>query len=57
MYIGIPQFLMVAIVIIELSVHNAHDGEPINRNYCFWHQLINWGVILFLLYWGGFFKP
>ena len=51
----LPSLIYLALVLLGLSiVANAH-GEYHKRS--FWHSLIATGIVLSLLYWGGFFAP
>lgn len=55
MYLGIPQVIMLALMIYNLTLTCIRNGEPKDEDYNFTATLIASAISFGLLYWGGFF--
>lgn len=53
--VGIPQIIVIAIYAICLGVSLADDGKTKMKEESFLGSLIAEGIMLGLLWWGGFF--
>jgi ribonucleotide reductase beta subunit family protein with ferritin-like domain len=56
MYIGIPQFILLMLMLVELTVELYKHGEPKEDKYNFFVSVIFQAILLGILFWGGFFK-
>jgi len=56
MYFGIPQIILLGLIVMGLGLNLAKHGEPQKGKHSFWMSLVNSAVIVGLLYWGGFFS-
>lgn len=56
MYLGIPQFIYIALVLIGLGSDFAKDGESKTGYYDFWNSLSSQLIIIVILAFGGFFS-
>jgi LPXTG-motif cell wall-anchored protein len=56
MYLGIPQAIYLGLFLIELGLAIANNGKPKTGNESIWISLISSGLVLALLFWGGFFS-
>lgn len=54
MHVGWPQGILLAILFFDLGVYGAKHGQP-RDPHDFWTALISTGLMVGLLYWGGFF--
>ncbi len=52
---GIPQIIILVIYMIGLGMSLANDGEVRMKKESFWLSLVSCGIMLALLWWGGFF--
>ena len=52
---GIPQIIILVIYMIGLGMSLANDGEVRMKKEGFWLSLVSCGIMLALLWWGGFF--
>lgn len=55
MYLGIPQIIMLALMVFNITLNIVKDGEPKDEKYSFITTLIATAISFGLLYWGGFF--
>lgn len=56
MKIGIPQAIYLALLLLGLGISLAKHGEYKRaEKYSFWTTLISDGIMLLILYYGGFF--
>lgn len=55
MRLGIPQIIIIAIVLINLGIQLALHGEDYCGKHNFWSALLAAAIELFILYKGGFF--
>ena len=55
MVIGWPQGILLAIYILSVGICMARYGEPKHDTYDLIDVMIAPGIVLALLYWGGFF--
>ena len=56
MKIGIPQAIYLALLLLGLGISLAKHGEYKRaEKYSFWTTLISDGIVLLILYYGGFF--
>jgi hypothetical protein len=55
MHFGVPQFILVALLILGLGVSIAKHGQP-RENYHGGITFLATIIEFVLLYWGGFFK-
>lgn len=53
--IGLPQFLYMALIGLNLGVVSAMHGKPRRDAYNINHTSVGAGVQIALLIWGGFF--
>lgn len=56
MRIGVPQFIVLAILFINVGVALVADGKPRTGKYSFMTTLIGTIIQIWILYAGGFFK-
>lgn len=52
---GIPQIIILVIYMIYLGMSLADDGKVKIQKESFWLSLVSCGIMLALLWWGGFF--
>jgi hypothetical protein len=50
-----PQYTFIALVMMEIGLFLGKHGQPRIGTYSVWWQMLSAGIILFLLYKGGFF--
>jgi len=55
MNLGIPQLIILGLVILSWGIHIAKHGDPKVTKWNFWLDLISSTINLGLLWWGGFF--
>lgn len=55
MYLGIPQIIMVVLIVMSGAIHLVKHGEP-RDNYSFGWWFISFILTVGLLWWGGFFS-
>jgi hypothetical protein len=55
MTLGIPQLIFLALIVLNLGIVMAKNGQPRSGKHSFVANLIADGLLLGLLYWGGFF--
>lgn len=55
MYLGIPQILMLLIIVMGGTITMVNHGKP-RGDYNFWYWFISFAITLGLLWWGGFFS-
>lgn len=55
MYIGIPQAVLIALLILNLGTAIAKDGEDKGK-YSAGATFFDIAITLGILYWGGFFS-
>lgn len=53
---GLPEFILLFLIAVELIKHAAKDGEEKKEEYNFALSILSAFILLLLLYWGGFFK-
>jgi len=53
---GIPQCILLTLIILSLGVSLARNGEPKKENHSFLASLVASSIQILLLYYGGFFK-
>lgn len=53
---GVPQLIVIALFALSLGMSLADDGKVKTRKESFCTSLVSTGIMLFLLYWGGFFR-
>lgn len=51
-----PQIVYIVLASMSLGIHLVKHGEDRNKKYDFWGELIGSGIIISILYWGGFFN-
>lgn len=56
MYIGIPQAIMLVLIMLGLGINMAKNGQPKDEKYSFGASLLNSIINLVILYYGGFFN-
>lgn len=56
MKLGIPQMIYLVLTAMELGMYLVKHGERRNDKYNFFIALISQGIILWILYLGGFFN-
>jgi hypothetical protein len=54
--VGWPEGIYLVLLILTLGYTLAKDGQPKNDKYSFWATTLSAGLVLGLLYWGGFFS-
>ncbi len=54
MYIGIPQFILLALIVLGMGTAAVKHGEP-QPNYNFVATLVSAVIQIAILAWGGFF--
>lgn len=55
MSIGWPEGILLALMFLTLCTHATKNGQPREDNYDLGTAMINAGLVLCLLWWGGFF--
>lgn len=55
MKLGIPQFIVLAMMFIDIGVALVVDGKPRTGKHSFMTTLINAVIQILILYAGGFF--
>jgi hypothetical protein len=50
-----PQYILIGICVVELGLTAMLDGRPRVGKYSFSVKVFETGVLVALLYWGGFF--
>lgn len=53
--LGVPQIIVIVLFTLSLGMSLADDGKMKTKKESFFASLISSGIMLFLLYWGGFF--
>lgn len=53
---GVPQFIMMGLMFVDLMINAVSDGTPKDGEYDFKIALIATIIQICLLAWGGFFK-
>ena len=53
---GAPQYILLGIILLKLGIVIARHGEQRREKYNFFLHLINAGIMIWLLSWGGFFS-
>lgn len=56
MYLGLPQIVYLALVVLSLGITAANHGRPREEKYNFFVTFIAAVVDISIVYWGGFFK-
>lgn len=56
MRLGVPQFIVLAVLFTNLGVTLVADGKPRTGKYSFMTTLISVIIQIWILYAGGFFK-
>lgn len=51
-----PQMIYLALVLIGVGVSMAQHGKPKTGNHHLGASIIGYGIVMGLLYWGGFFS-
>lgn len=55
MRFDLPQVVYLMLVSMSLGVHLVNNGKPTGQNYSVFYGLIANGIVIGVLYWGGFF--
>lgn len=50
-----PQYVMAAIYLIQIGIHLAKNGEPMEGNYSFATSVITTAIVFVILKVGGFY--
>ena len=53
---GVCQIILITIYVLGLGITLANHGKPKEGEYNFWMSLLSYGIIMILLWGGGFFK-
>lgn len=53
---GIYQTALIMLYAMSLTAHLVKHGQSREGKYNFWSSLVTFGIILFLLIQGGYFK-
>ena len=56
MYLGIPQMLYLILLLLGVGLAIGNHGKPKTGNENVWISIIGSGLVLALLFWGGFFS-
>lgn len=51
-----PQIILCFLLAMCFGIHAAKHGEPMNREYNAFTDLLTSAITIGLLYWGGFFS-
>ena len=57
MTLGIPQIIIVALMVLNIGVSLARYGQAKRDTYDLADVLFAPAIMLGILYWGGFFSP
>jgi hypothetical protein len=52
----LPQIIFLAILMLGLGVDMERHGQEKTGKYNFWTSVVSFGIIIGILYWGGFFN-
>ena len=55
MHVGIPQAIVLALMVACLTMNCVKHGEP-RGAYCWWSSVIALPILFGLYWWGGFFS-
>lgn len=50
------QIILIALYVLGLGITLANHGKPREGEHNFWVSLLTFGIIMILLWGGGFFK-
>lgn len=53
---GVCQIILITIYVLGLGITLANHGKPKEGEYNFWMSLLSYGIVMILLWGGGFFK-
>lgn len=56
MNLGVPQIIVLALMMIGVGFNLAVHGNPKTGNESFFTSLVSNAIMFSLLYWGGFFR-
>lgn len=52
---GTPEYILLSLITIRLGIAAALHGKPLKENWSFPITFFRTGLLVLLLWWGGFF--